>query len=114
MPNLKTDFCGECGSLLDISSIKSTQNCVCQICGWEVDRDELAGKTIVTKSKLGAPRTEEDEIEVQSNGIVINEKCPQCSQTGLYFTTAQTRSADEGSTIFYKCRNCGHRFTHNN
>lgn len=38
--------------------------------------------------------------------------CPKCENTRAYFMQIQIRSADEPSTIFYKCcRNtCGHQW----
>jgi DNA-directed RNA polymerase I subunit RPA12 len=44
---------------------------------------------------------------------MISERCPECSHEGLFFSTAQLRSADEGQTVFYECPNCGHRFQQN-
>jgi DNA-directed RNA polymerase I subunit RPA12 len=34
--------------------------------------------------------------------------CPKCENAKLKFRDVQTRGADEGSTIFYKCPACGH------
>jgi DNA-directed RNA polymerase I subunit RPA12 len=34
--------------------------------------------------------------------------CPKCENAELKFRDVQTRGADEGSTIFYKCPACGH------
>lgn len=34
--------------------------------------------------------------------------CPQCEHGELKYRDFQTRGADEGSTIFYKCPACGH------
>ena len=34
--------------------------------------------------------------------------CPGCRNTKAYFMQVQTRSADEPSTIFYKCTDCKH------
>jgi DNA-directed RNA polymerase I subunit RPA12 len=39
-------------------------------------------------------------ISGQTNDV----KCARCEQLGAYYTQAQTRSADEGSTIFYTVR----------
>lgn len=36
--------------------------------------------------------------------------CPKCSHGHAYFMQMQTRSADEASTIIYKCCNCGHKW----
>jgi DNA-directed RNA polymerase subunit M/transcription elongation factor TFIIS len=36
--------------------------------------------------------------------------CPKCDNAELKFRDVQTRGADEGSTIFYKCPACGHGY----
>jgi DNA-directed RNA polymerase III subunit RPC11 len=36
--------------------------------------------------------------------------CPECSNKAAYFMMIQIRSADEPTTIFYKCTKCGHRW----
>ena len=44
----------------------------------------------------------------------IDEPCPNCQHTELLFYTMQLRSADEGSTVFYECEKCKHKFSQNN
>ena len=39
--------------------------------------------------------------------LQVEEKCPQCGNPELEFHTMQLRSADEGTTVFYECRECG-------
>jgi DNA-directed RNA polymerase subunit M/transcription elongation factor TFIIS len=44
----------------------------------------------------------------------IDEPCPNCDHPELLFYTMQLRSADEGSTVFYECSKCNHKFKQNN
>ena len=44
----------------------------------------------------------------------IEEPCPKCNNPELYFYTMQLRSVDEGSTVFYECPKCAHKFSLNN
>jgi DNA-directed RNA polymerase subunit M/transcription elongation factor TFIIS len=41
----------------------------------------------------------------------IAKECPKCHAQEMTWSEAQLRSADEGSTIFYRCPDCGHRWT---
>lgn len=47
-------------------------------------------------------------------GASIRETCPKCSNEEMVFTEAQLRSADEGTTIFYRCTKCNFRYNSNN
>ena len=46
-----------------------------------------------------------DKIKINKNATITME-CPNCHHPELYFTTAQTRSADEGTTVYYECVKC--------
>lgn len=39
----------------------------------------------------------------------IRKDCPKCAATEMTWSEAQLRSVDEGTTIFYRCPECGHR-----
>jgi DNA-directed RNA polymerase I subunit RPA12 len=52
--------------------------------------------------------------EIASAQQTTNEECPQCHNPEMQFREAQTRGADEGSTIFYTCPKCFHKFNTNN
>ena len=59
-----------------------------------------------------------DILDVAAAGrnkhATIDEPCPQCKHPTLYFYTMQLRSVDEGSTVFYECPECAHKFSQNN
>ena len=104
--NLKY-FCDNCGTLINVEIL------ACPLCKKQFDEDFLRH---TERTKLLAPKgTDQDEkYEKEGARTVINERCPHCSHEGLYFSTAQLRSADEGATVFYECPECGYRFTQNN
>eukprot|EP00917_Polyrhabdina_sp_WS-2016_P012004 GHVP01026389.1.p1 GENE.GHVP01026389.1~~GHVP01026389.1.p1 ORF type:complete len:108 (-),score=4.39 GHVP01026389.1:89-412(-) len=39
---------------------------------------------------------------------ITDSLCPNCNHTKAYYIQLQTRSADEGSTTFYRCKQCSH------
>ena len=72
----------------DISNIKCLFNIVCD------NRDVAAAE--------------------RNKHATIEEPCPKCKHPTLYFYTMQLRSVDEGSTVFYECPKCAHKFSQNN
>lgn len=51
----------------------------------------------------------EDEDLAAEGWPSTREPCPACDYPELLFKAVQLRSADEGTTIFYRCGKCGHR-----
>ncbi len=130
-------FCTDCGNILPMSTGSSRNMLVCRCCGAEnrgmasswtwrgqlmccLRADEIdtsSAKVIVTESK---PRdfpsplrqklslVQSVELHKVKSGTVTTETCPKCGRTEVRYTTAQTRGADEGSTVFFNC-DCGHR-----
>jgi len=95
------EFCPKCGSVL----IEKRKNFGCASCSY------------TSKSKIKIESTE--EIKDIHKAVVVKEKetnvmplvtenCPKCGNKEAYFWTAQTRSADEAETRFFKCVKCGH------
>ncbi|EPE06035.1 transcription factor s-ii [Ophiostoma piceae UAMH 11346] len=114
-------FCNDCGNLLPMTKGSSRNLLVCRCCGAE-NRDAASAKTILTESKpkdFPSPlRQKLSSVQVVERHKVqgeatTTETCPKCARTEVRFSTAQTRGADEGSTVFFHC-DCGYRWSLNN
>ncbi|KAI1175079.1 transcription factor S-II-domain-containing protein [Nemania sp. FL0916] len=113
-------FCLDCGNLLPVSKGSEKNILHCDCCG--ADNKDTASKTTITKSKpsdfpsllrqrlSNVQTVEKHKIMTEA---FANETCDKCGRTEVRFTALQTRSADEGSTVFYSCE-CGHKWNTNN
>jgi DNA-directed RNA polymerase I subunit RPA12 len=110
MENYMEYFCDFCGTIKPIP-ILNTELPICPLCSQTVRINKLLTSERVVKLHF------EKRIQIGDHAVgerpMIEERCPNCGQEGLYFTTAQLRSADEGQTVFYECPKCGHRFSQN-
>lgn len=106
-PNIN-QFCTKCGTVI---TLNKTGDIRCPLCHQEADPSlfERFERT-VNLVEAQASRVHKQDTSLRT---MIGERCPKCNHEGLYFTTAQLRSADEGQTIFYECPKCGHRFQQN-
>ena len=115
-------FCIDCGELLNFE-IFNGDNVKCQQCGGETSLENIKNHCIETSDKyefskvwVNKLKNREDKLRAQqkSKRSIINEKCPSCGHGKVYYIVMQTRSADEGSTVFYECVKCHYKFNQNN
>jgi DNA-directed RNA polymerase subunit M/transcription elongation factor TFIIS len=75
-------------------------------------------QTVVSESKpsafpsaLRAKRSAVQTLSAEDRKTeAITEKtCERCGRKEMFFTTVQLRSADEGSTVFFRCV-CGYKY----
>ncbi len=115
-------FCDACGSLLPrvIPGENKDDMIRCEDC-FQYTKD-TSSKVVTSKSKpnafpsaLRAKHSEVQSIDVETleTESVGKRTCPQCQRTEMFYHTKQLRSADEGTTVFYRCQ-CGYRETLNN
>ncbi|TIA00545.1 hypothetical protein D6C83_09032 [Aureobasidium pullulans] len=113
-------FCEDCGSLLyrhppEQLLIK------CDICFKQNSNNWPASQKTVSKPTAFPSRLRDKRSNVQiltaedrDTWATTSKACPKCDHDKLKFRDVQTRGADEGSTIFYKCPACGHGFKEDN
>jgi DNA-directed RNA polymerase I subunit RPA12 len=118
-------FCNQCGNILDPPT---GEHITCELCGFACRFDDLKTSEIITQSAprarpawLGDEGDDENATNESENNqsaakkhAVIEEPCPKCGHHLLYFYTMQLRSVDEGSTVFYECVKCAHKYSVNN
>ncbi|KAJ6015308.1 hypothetical protein N7540_009899 [Penicillium herquei] len=115
---MAVQFCEDCGHLLPITAADKIP---CTLCG-TMAKNELLTSVHVSSSANFPSRlrtklrsqTQEVNRKDLGDGPITEIECPKCSHPKATWTEAQLRSADEGSTIFYCCMECRHRWTENN
>ncbi|EQC37074.1 DNA-directed RNA polymerase I subunit RPA12 [Saprolegnia diclina VS20] len=108
-------FCPHCGTILDLPE---TNNIVCSSCGYTCQYQDLPTLCTVTFSEdRPEPKWVKNAIVSQEvtgpARATVEEPCPKCNNPQMEFYTMQLRSADEGQTVFYECKKCGHRYSVN-
>jgi DNA-directed RNA polymerase I subunit RPA12 len=110
-------FCPTCGTILNPPV--SSDEVKCSFCPFKCNFMEVASEEVITTSASSAKPAwvdidQDQDTETMQKHAVIDEPCPKCAHHQLYFYTMQLRSVDEGSTVFYECPNCNHKFSQNN
>ncbi|XP_032903583.1 DNA-directed RNA polymerase I subunit RPA12 [Amblyraja radiata] len=106
------DFCPECGTILPLPGLE--QHVACHKCGFQISVHAFEGTEILSEvvfndpDSLRATLNMEDEAR-EPNGPEVDRKCSRCGHEGMVYHTRQTRSADEGQTVFYTCTSCRHQ-----
>jgi DNA-directed RNA polymerase III subunit RPC11 len=96
-------ICPVCANLLRVHEYEGTVRFMCHACDFAHLVSEPMGSQIPVKTKevddvLGG---EAAWANVQKTTI----RCERCSHPQAYYREIQIRSADEPTTIFYKCAN---------
>lgn len=103
------DFCARCGSVLPLPSyLDDSSNVVCPICNLTVEAKFFNGVCSSTRIQFNQrDKSSKKRKTIEADGPIIERICTKCGHDQQSFATLQTRSADEGQTIFYTCLKCG-------
>ncbi len=107
------EFCLICGSILPLPlSTDGSLEVKCRVCSNSIDVNQFDGISSTTRivfnsRSLVSKSSDKNKTTPESEGPVIERKCAKCGHDRQTFATLQTRSADEGQTVFYSCLKCG-------
>mmetsp|Transcript_6239 Transcript_6239/g.9064 ORF Transcript_6239/g.9064 Transcript_6239/m.9064 type:complete len:107 (-) Transcript_6239:136-456(-) len=98
-------FCPNCSNILLVGySAESKTQWNCSTCTYVVNVNNPIQMKLGNKLKTAEPIISDWSSNSQ---VVSNIDCAKCHHSEAYFTEFQTRSADEPTTQFFKCKNCG-------
>lgn len=103
------DFC-DCGALLVPDKQPNGKIIMkCPSCGNQLDPESnikaFEFKQSIHHSDLEKTVIIEDENQVETMPSVTAQ-CEKCGHNKAFYWQLQTRSADEASTTFYRCKKC--------
>ena len=101
-------FCPNCGNVLLIEHQQQSFRYFCKTCPYIFD----AGNKIKHTNYL---EHEDNDVVLGGNEAWADVSktqavCSKCDNTEAYWKEIQIRSADEPTTIFYKCTKCGYEW----
>ncbi|XP_017493000.1 PREDICTED: DNA-directed RNA polymerase I subunit RPA12-like [Rhagoletis zephyria] len=105
----QVDFCDRCGSVLPLPSyLDESRFVLCPICNLQVEASTFNGLSTFTRVHFNERElVARKRKAIDAEGPVVERLCARCGHDKQSFATLQTRSADEGQTIFYTCLKCG-------
>lgn len=98
-------FCPKCGTTL--LPVKKTKSIVlsCAKCGYETRKAEKTVQRLEReKENIIVIGREESKIRTLPK---TRAQCLKCGNNEAFYWLVQTRGADESSTQFFRCTNCG-------
>lgn len=100
------EFCPKCGCIL--LEDRRRKVLICKKCKYERAATGSEGQRFVEEiNKKPAALIVKEEPAEGATLPVTKAECKKCGNNKAYYWMMQTRSADEPSTRFYRCTECG-------
>ncbi|KAL5484717.1 hypothetical protein EMCRGX_G021257 [Ephydatia muelleri] len=101
-------FCPFCGTILPLGNVDFVE---CRLC-WNQQKF-LVGQSEEYSCRNFAVRKDAMSSVKKGEGPLVDRRCARCGHEQMTYSTQQTRSADEGQTVFYCCPQCQFQETEN-
>ncbi|CAI5450352.1 unnamed protein product [Caenorhabditis angaria] len=101
------EFCGFCGTILSLP-LNAPAQVECKVCSTKWLIKEKNEELVCRVEKI-YERTvaDTDGMDTEDAGdSLVDHICSKCGHGKASYSTMQTRSADEGQTVFYTCLKC--------
>ena len=102
-------FCPTCGNILLLENVSGALRFFCKTCPYVFNVNQKI-KRIETFDDKKEVDLVYDEKESWKNVSTTEIICPKCSNNRAYYKEIQLRSADEPTSILYKCEKCGYNW----
>uniref|UniRef100_A0A0R3RKA3 DNA-directed RNA polymerase subunit n=1 Tax=Elaeophora elaphi TaxID=1147741 RepID=A0A0R3RKA3_9BILA len=106
-----SEFCSECGTILPLPNTAPI-TITCTYCRTQWHIKPIRNKLVYRSEKIYQKRVM-DAKEGALENPVIDKICDKCGHGKMSYTCRQTRSADEGQTVFYTCLKCNYNIVEN-
>ncbi|XP_063729212.1 DNA-directed RNA polymerase I subunit RPA12-like [Symsagittifera roscoffensis] len=102
-------FCRNCGVFLNTARMLQERRFSCIGCKVAVDQAKILSPVQTSKIEFKAKEEVTKGPKKASNEDALTDRtCGNCGNKQMAYKTMQTRSADEGQTVFFYCLECKH------
>ncbi|KAK6105544.1 Transcription factor S-II (TFIIS) family protein [Brugia pahangi] len=106
-----SEFCSECGTVLPIPATAPV-TITCSYCRTQWHIKPIRNKLVYRSEKVYQNRVLNANEGTLENPVV-DKICDKCGHGKMSYACRQTRSADEGQTVFYMCLKCNYNVVEN-
>lgn len=111
MEPLLSEFCSECGTVLPLPA-SAPITVTCSFCRSRWHIEPVRDKLVYRIEKIYQKRVVDIKDKAMENPVV-DKICDRCGHDKMSYACRQTRSADEGQTVFYTCTKCKYNIVEN-
>lgn len=107
------EFCSKCGTILPLPTTAPTV-VTCPLCSKHWTVKPIINKLTYKTEKIYERRVAESEQgNRDAENPIVDKICDKCGHDQMSYACRQTRSADEGQTVFYTCLKCKNSIVEN-